>query len=94
VLFKNFFYGHLGRSLLSGMPSLTTNPIPGFFGEYCAVIPKTIPANLIAVGINPGQAWANVKIALALESSQMQNGYQIIRISEEEYQAAVVPIRS
>jgi hypothetical protein len=37
------------------MTSLTTKPIPGFFGQYCAVIPKADPGNFIAVGITPGQ---------------------------------------
>jgi hypothetical protein len=70
------------------MPSLTTNPIPGFFGEYCAVVPKSNPAQPIAVGITPGDAWANGKIALSLDSSQLRVGYDIIRISQEQYRAA------
>jgi hypothetical protein len=64
------------------MPSLTTNPIPGFFGEHCAVVPKSNPAQPIAVGITPGDAWANGKIALSLDSSQLRVGYDIIRISK------------
>jgi hypothetical protein len=66
------------------MPSLTTNPIPGFFVEYCSVVPKSNPAHPIAVGITPGDAWANGKIALSLDSSQLRVGYDIIRISEEQ----------
>jgi hypothetical protein len=54
------------------MPDLTANLIPGFFGEYCAVVPKTDPASFVAVGITPGQAWASAKIALSLESDQLQ----------------------
>lgn len=55
-------------------------PVAGFFGEYCAET-KTDLATFIAVGVTPGQAWANAKIALALESSQMREDYQIGRIS-------------
>ena len=70
------------------MPSLTTNPIRGFFGEYCAVVPKSDRAHPIAVGITPGDAWANGKIALSLDSSQLRVGYDVIRISEDQYLAA------
>ena len=63
-------------------------PNPRFFGEYCAVVPKSNPAHPIAVGITPGDAWANAKIALSLDGRQLCVGYDIIRISEEQYRAA------
>ena len=71
------------------MVSLTTNPIPGFFGEYCAVVPRGDHATFVAVGITPGQAWANAKIALSLDSNRLQAFHEIIRISEQRYRAAV-----
>jgi hypothetical protein len=46
------------------------------------------PAQPVAVGITPGDAWANGKIALSLDSSQLRVGYDIIRISEDQCRAA------
>jgi hypothetical protein len=54
------------------MARLTTNPIPGFFSEYCVVVPKADSATFVAVGITQVQAWANAKIALSLDSNQLQ----------------------
>jgi hypothetical protein len=70
------------------MPSLTTNPIPGFFGQYCAVVPKADPSTFIAVGITPGDAWANGRETLRLAATQLREGYEIIRISEDQYRSA------
>jgi hypothetical protein len=75
------------------MATLTTNPIPGFFGQYGAVVPKTKTASFVAVGITPGQAWANAKIALSVDSNQLQQFHEIIRISEKQYRTAVAPSR-
>jgi hypothetical protein len=72
----------------NSMTSLTTNPIPGFFGQYCAVVPKADHSGFIAVGVTPGQAWANAKIALALQSDQLRELHEIIRLSEEQYRTA------
>jgi hypothetical protein len=35
-------------------PENRPNPVLGFFSEYCAIVSKTNPATLIAVGITPG----------------------------------------
>lgn len=59
------------------MPDLTTNPIPGFFGEYCAVVPKADPASFIAVGITPGDAWATARDKLGIDGKQLEAGYEI-----------------
>jgi hypothetical protein len=37
------------------MVHLTTNRIPGFFGEFSAVVPKADHSRFIAVGITPDQ---------------------------------------
>lgn len=70
------------------MVSLTTNPIPGFFGEYCAVVQKADPASLIAVGITPGDAWATARDKLGIDGKQMATGYEIVRISKEQYRTS------
>ena len=69
------------------MPSLTTNPIPGFFGQYCAVVPKADPSTFIAVGITPGDAWATARDKLGVDGKQLEAGYEIVRISEEQFRA-------
>jgi hypothetical protein len=63
------------------------NPVTGFFGEYCAVVPKTDRASFIAVGITPGDARATARDKLGIAGRQLEAGYEIIRISEEHNRA-------
>jgi hypothetical protein len=58
-------WGAFKTDLVFSMVTLTTNPIPGFFGQYCAVVPRTDPANFIAVGITPGQTSPGHGIAVS-----------------------------
>ena len=69
------------------MPDLTTNSVPGFFDEYCAIASKESPANFIAVGLTPGGAHADGKEALGIDSKAFEAGYQIVRSFEEQYRA-------
>jgi hypothetical protein len=64
--FSKAFWGIYERASRKHMTDLATNPIPGFFGKYCAVVPKSDRSTFIAVG----DAWATAKIALSLDSNQ------------------------
>jgi hypothetical protein len=69
------------------MPDLTTKPIPGLFGEYFAVVAKADPASFIAVGITPAYAWATARDKLGIDGKQLEAGYEIVRISEDQFRA-------
>ena len=61
-----------------------TNPVPGFFGEYCAVLAKADRASFLAVWIIPGDAWATARDKLGIDGKQLATDYEIVSISEEE----------
>jgi hypothetical protein len=60
------------------------NPVLGFFGEYCAIVSKTNPATLIAVGITPGDVprRGGTPATTGL-GRRIENGVQIETYSED-----------
>ena len=70
-------------------PENWPNPVLGFFGEYCAIVSKTNPATLIAVGITPGDVprRGGTQATTGL-GRRIENGVQIIpRLTPKTFRA-------
>src|ERR1700737_1369520 len=70
------------------------NPVLGFFGEYCAIVSKTNPATLIAVGITPGDVprRGGTPATTGL-GRRIENGVQIIpRLPPKTFRAGTSAI--